>query len=97
MNCGIAVMAFFFCARKKKRGRERGRERERGKKRESEMKKMAKAPLSRKFKCGRDVPANLNVRSLDGQRHTKHGQGEPGRGEEGRRRQHQWTLIGGWT
>lgn len=40
------------------------------------MKKMAKAPLSCKFKCGRDVPANLNVRSLDGQRHTKHGQGE---------------------
>lgn len=23
---------------------------------------MAKAPLSCKFKCGRDVPANLNVR-----------------------------------
>lgn len=66
-------MAFFFFFTKKKRERER---RDRGGEREREMKKMAKAPLSCKFKCGRDVPANLNVRSLDGQRHTKHGQGE---------------------
>ncbi|XP_040554042.1 translation initiation factor IF-2-like [Gallus gallus] len=30
------------------------------------MKKMAKAPLSRKFKCGRDVPANLNPEARGG-------------------------------
>ena len=64
---------FFFVKQKKKK-----REKER------EMKKMAKAPLSCKFKCGRDVPANLNVRSLDGQRHTKHGQGEQERRGEGK-------------
>lgn len=62
---------FFFFKEKKEREEER-----RGIEGEREMKKMAKAPLSCKFKCGRDVPANLNVRSLDGQRHTKHGQGE---------------------
>lgn len=88
---------FFFVQGEKKKEREREREREGEREGEREMKKMAKAPLSCKFKCGRDVPANLNVRSLDGQRHTKHGQGKPGRGEEGRRRQHQWTLIRGWT
>lgn len=76
MNCGIAVMAFSFsffpfCAREGEADRGEKEERERDE-------KMAKAPLSCKFKCGRDVPTNLNVKRLDGQRHTKHGQGETG-------------------
>ncbi|TFK01427.1 MOB kinase activator 1A [Platysternon megacephalum] len=73
---------FFFFVQEKKREGEGEREREG----EREMKKMAKAPLSCKFKCGRDVPANLNVRSLDGQRHTKHGQGKLERGGGGKRK-----------
>lgn len=48
------------------------------------MKKMAKAPLSCKFKCGRDVPANLNVRNLDGQRHKTWAGRAGEKGREGR-------------
>lgn len=61
---------------------------------------MAQAPLSCKFKCGRDVPTNLNVKRLPGwttPRPTKHGQGEKKRRGGGKRGKEprQWTAIGG--
>lgn len=59
------------------------------------MKKMAKAPLSCKFKCGRDVPANLNVRSWMDRDIQNMGRARGREEEEGR--QHQWTFIRGWT
>lgn len=49
-------------------------------KREREMKKMAKAPLSCKFKCGRDVPANLNVRRWMDTDIQNMGRAKPGSG-----------------
>lgn len=44
------------------------------------MKKMAKAPLSCKFKCGRDVPANLNVRRWMDTDIQNMGRAKPGSG-----------------
>lgn len=42
--------------------------------------KMAKAPLSCKFKCGRDVPANLNVRRWMDTDIQNMGRAKPGSG-----------------
>lgn len=59
-----------------------------------------RSPLSCKFKCGRDVSANLNVRRrTDGLRHAQHGQGEAGQWEGGRATiktngQSLWTTYG---
>lgn len=92
-SCFLLLLLFFFlffssffcpfCAREGEKEREKGGKRER--KRERERERCGggggtRAPLSCKFKCGRDVPTNLNVKRLDGHsgRHRKHGQGESG-------------------
>lgn len=52
-----------------------------------------RSPLSCKFKCGRDVPANLNVRRWTDWDIQNMGRAKPASGRGTSHNKNQWTLI----